>query len=87
MDFLLTHMVGFLIFAKGHTFTAFVAEAAPPAARLSAAYMESYIFEELTLFHSCSIFQRKKSFEREWKMATIWQLSPKVSASMVFHAK
>ena len=29
-------------------------------------------------------FSSEKSFKREWKMAAIWQLSPKVSASMVF---
>ena len=38
----------------------------------------------LLLFFSLVFFSSEKSFKREWKMAAIWQLSPKVSASMVF---
>ena len=45
------------------------------------------MFEELVRFSLARFLAKKKSFEREWKMAAIWQLSPKVSASMVFHAR
>ena len=43
-----------------------------------------YVYNSFSYFFTRFFFSSEKSFKREWKMAAIWQLSPKVSASMVF---